>query len=138
VAGEAVEYEVYSLEEPLPDGGVLNDEDGVTYVPASFVSWNPAYADLIAYHERTEVRLELRGRPHAYAHRRALVAELVAAMQMFETWEDRDAYVRWRIRSYPRAKIPEPNALASELIGELSAESPRIGRLFSRIKENRL
>ena len=61
----------------------MYDEDGNIYLPESFANAEPEFAYLVVLHEHVEIGHKLAGRSHAYAHRRAYLAELLAAKEMF-------------------------------------------------------
>jgi hypothetical protein len=77
-------------------------------------------------------------RPHAYAHRRALVAELLATKRIFAEAAEVRRYVEWRIGHYPAWKIPDPQQIVAQLMPILTEDRPRKGQLFHVIKEYRL
>ena len=78
-------------------------------------------ADLSAFHEHTEVCYKLAGRSHAYAHRRALLLELLAAKQIYDE-DGLSDYVRYRVFNYPDWKIPDRSAIENALCELLSAD----------------
>lgn len=120
----------YSICAPWPRGmdQAMYDHDGNIYLPEKSVLSNPTYADLTAFHEHTEIRHKLAGRSHAYAHRRALLEELLAAKRVF----DKDAlaaYVHTRVFSYPDWKIPDKGAIYKRLCELIAVDRPLKGRL---------
>ena len=76
----------YSICTPWPRGldDAMYDHDGNIYLPESSVRADTTRADLTAFHEHTEIRHKLAGRSHAYAHRRGLLEELLAAKQIYD------------------------------------------------------
>jgi hypothetical protein len=137
VAGTPVRYLLFRR---LPDGpGAWWDADGNVYLPDwdDFIGSDERRACLIALHEQTEHGHRAAGRPHAYAHRRAYLAELLAAREVLDPAE-LDRYVRERLRPYPAAKVSDPDALADDLLRELSRDRPRRGELFRRIAGTRI
>ena len=136
VAGVDVTYSVCGS---WPLGGELAiyDHDGNIYLPESYVKAHSMYADLVAFHEHIEIRHKLAGRPHAYAHRRALLEELLAAKQAYDE-DGLRAYVHQRVFGYPDAKIPDKDALEERLYELLSADRPLRGRLIAVVTEARM
>ena len=136
VAGVDVSYSVC---DPWPLGGepAIYDHDGNIYLPAIYVSAHPMYADLVAYHEHIEIGHKLAGRPHAYAHRRALLEELLAAKQSYDE-DGLRPYVHQRVFGYPDWKIPDKDALEERLYELLSADRPLRGRLIAVVTEARM
>ena len=136
IAGAEV---TYSICEPWPlePEPAIHDHYGNIYVPASRFASDTLRADLGAYHEHVEVQHELAGRSHAYAHRRALLMELLAARDIYDADGLRE-YVRYRVSIYPAWKIPDGGAVASELCELLSADRPRRGRLIEVITRARM
>ena len=72
------------------------------------------------------------GRSHAYAHRRALLQELLAAKETYDEHGLRE-YVRYRVFNYPAWRIADRSALESGLCELLSAERPLRGKLIEAI-----
>ncbi|HEY3081974.1 MAG TPA: hypothetical protein VGM69_18950 [Chloroflexota bacterium] len=137
VAGTEVRYLLFRR---TPGGpGAWWDADGSVYIPDQdeFIGSDERRAGLIALHEQTEYRHRAAGRPHAYAHRRAYLAELLAAREVLDPLE-LERYVRERLRPYPSWKVPDPDALADSLLHVLNAAKPRRGELFRRIAEPRI
>ena len=129
----------YSVCAPWPRGmdPAMYDHDGNIYLPEKSVRSNPIYADLTAFHEHTEIRHKLAGRPHSYAHRRALLEELLAAKQIF----DKDAlaaYVHKRVYSYPDWKIPDKDITHKRLCELIAVDRPLKGRLIEVITQARM
>ena len=83
VAGVKV---TYSMCDPWPLGldMAMYDHDGNIYMSQSRVRSDQTRADLSAFHEHTEIQHKLAGRSHAYAHRRGLLEELLAAKQVYD------------------------------------------------------
>ena len=117
---------------PLEPEPAIHDHYGNIYVPASRLRADAMRADLSAYHEHIEVQQKLAGRSHAYAHRRALLMELLAAKGIYDKDGLRE-YVQYRVFNYPAWKIPDRNAIMSELCGLLSADRPLRGRIINVI-----
>ena len=138
VAGTEVRYMVCS---PWPDGldAAIYDEEGNIYVAGTSVAANRDDADLTAFHEQTEIRHKLAGRAHAYAHRRALLEELLAAKQVFVGGPDQlRHFLHRRISSYPDWKVPNTQDVEDDLYSRLATESPLKGNILDVIKESRL
>ncbi|MCY3782234.1 MAG: hypothetical protein OXG79_00415 [Chloroflexi bacterium] len=129
----------YSICDPWPLGGeiAIYDHDGDIYLPESYVRSHPSNADLVAYHEQIEIGHKLAGRSHAYAHRRALLMELLAAKQSYDEVGLR-AYVHQRVFGYPDWKIPDKDAIEERLYELLSADRPLRGRLIAVITEAKM
>lgn len=129
----------YSICDPWPLGGeiAIYDHDGNTYSPDSYVRSRPSNADLVAYHEHIEIRRKLAGRSHAYAHRRALLMELLAAKQSYDE-DGLRAYVHQRVFGYSDWKIPDKGAIEETLYELLSADRPLRGRLIAVVAEARM
>jgi len=111
------------------------DEDGNVYVHERLASIGRAYADLAAFHEKTEIDHKLAGRSHAYAHRRALLLELLAAKEIYDSPEQVRTYVHRRISGYPDRKVPDKETVASRLCGYLDQERSPRGKLLTVITE---
>ena len=128
IAGAEV---TYSICDPWPLGPeqAIHDHDGNIYVAESRVRADSMRADLSAFHEHTEVCDKLAGRSHAYAHRGALLLELLAAKQIYDE-DGLSDYVRYRVFNYPDWKIPDRNAIENALCELLSADLPLRGRLI--------
>ena len=94
-------------------------------------------ADMSAFHEHTEVLHKLAGRTHAYAHRRALLEELLAARETYDEHGLRE-YVRYRVFNYPAWKAPDRSAVARELCELLLAGRPLRGKLMEVITGARM
>ena len=124
----------YSICDPWPLGPepAIHDHYGNIYVPASRFRSDAMRADLSAFHEHTEVLHKLAGRSHAYAHRRALLHELLAAKETYDEHGLRE-YVRYRVFNYPAWKIAGRSAIESGLCELLSAERPLRGKLIEVI-----
>ncbi len=129
----------YSICDPWPLGFdmAMYDHDGNIYMPESRVRSDRMHADLSALHEHTEICHKLAGRSHAYAHRRGLLTELLAAKQVYDE-EGLKAYVRHRVSGYPDWKIPDKGAIEERLHGLLSADRPLRGKLIEVITEARM
>ena len=115
----------------------MYDHDGNIYMPESRVRSDRMRADLSALHEHTEICHKLAGRSHAYAHRRGLLTELLAAKQVYDE-EGLKAYVHHRVSGYPDWKIPDKGAIEERLRGLLSADRPLRGKLIEVITEARM
>ena len=129
----------YSVCDPWPPEAdlAMYDHDGNIYLPETSVRSNPARADLFAFHEHTEIRRKLAGRSHAYAHRRALLEELLAAKQVYDE-DGLEEYVRRRVFDYPDWKIPDKEAIVERLYVLLSAGRPLRGKLIEVITGARM
>ena len=130
VADTDVRYAVFRRQPGIP--GACWGEEGSVYIADEALQQDARRADLTALHEQTEYRHRAAGRPHAYAHRRAYLTELLAAKQVFELRE-LERYVRDRIRPYPAWKVPDQEALATDLVRLLAAPRPRRGDLMRLI-----
>lgn len=130
----------YLVCEPWPDEAdlAMYDEDGSIYIPLQFANNNPERADLAALHEQVEVRHKLAGRSHAYAHRRAILIELLAAKAMFEGPRALRGHLTWRIGAYPGWKVPDKPSVVRQLHDLLDAERPLRGRILEVVKAARL
>ncbi len=137
VAGIEVPYSVFRSGEEAPDVAFY-DEGGAIYVSEDLVGEDGRVADLTAYHEHVEIRHKVAGRSHAYAHRRAYIEELLAARDLFGGPGELSGYLRRRVGGYPEWKVPEPEALATQLSCILSGDRPRKGDLLRVITEHRL
>ena len=136
VAGTEVSYSICDPW-PIEPEPAIHDHYGNIYVPARCLESDALRSDLIAYHEHIEVQHKLAGRPHAYAHRRALLLELFAAKQAYSVARLED-YVRYRVFGYPAWKIPERHAVAGEICELLSADRPLRGKLMEVINRTRM
>ena len=137
VSATELSYAVFHPGSDTPDLAFY-DEDGRIYVPEHLVAFDERYADLLAFHEHLEVRHKLAGRSHAYAHRRPLLMELLAARQIFNepgTWK---GYLQWRIGLYPTWKVPDPEQMVVNFVRLLTEHKPRKGELLQVIKEHPL
>ena len=129
----------YSICDPWPLGFdmAMYDHDGNIYMPESRVRSDQMRADLSALHEHTEICHKLAGRSHAYAHRRGLLTELLAAKQVYDE-DGLRAYVRYRVFFYPDWKIPDKSDIEERLYGLLSADRPLRGKLIEVITKARM
>ena len=128
-------YAVFRSEADTPDL-VFYDEAGTIYIPADLLEFNERYAHLCALHEHVEIQHKLASRSHAYAHRRALQAEFLAAKQIFPDLKQLEGYLHWRIGLYPESKRFDRVDLLAKLMLILTSERPRKGDLFQLIKAN--
>ena len=136
VAGTEVSYSICDPW-PLEPEPAIHDHYGNIYVPARRYRADGLRADLSAYHEHVEVQHKLAGRSHAYAHRRALLHELLAARDIYDEDGLRE-YVRYRVFNYPAWKIPDRSAVEKEICGLLSADRPLRGKLIEVITRARM
>ena len=129
----------YSICDPWPLGldMAMYDHDGNIYMPESRVRSDQTRAELSALHEHTEIQHKLAGRSHAYAHRRGLLEELLAAKQIYDE-EGLKAYVHYRVSGYPDWKIPEKGAIEGSLHQLLSADRPLRGKLIEVFTKARM
>lgn len=136
IAGAEV---TYSICEPWPlePEPAIHDHYGNIYVPATRFESDSLRADLSAYHEHVEVQHKLGGRSHAYAHRRALLMELLAAKSIYYEG-GLGGYVRYRVFNYPAWKIPDRSAIEKKICDFLSADRPRRGKLVEVITRARM
>jgi len=129
-----ISYAVFRSEAATPDLAFY-DEQGTIYIPENLLQYNQQYAHLFALHEHVEIQHKRAGRPHAYAHRRALLAELLAAKQIFSEPHHLAGYLQWRIGLYPAWKQLDQAAIVMQLLDLLASNRPRRGALFQRIRE---
>ncbi len=127
-------YAVFRSEAETPDLAFY-DEQGTIYIPEHLLQFNHQYAHLFALHEHVEIQHKRAGRPHAYAHRRALLAELLAAKQIFSEAHQLTGYLQWRIELYPEWKNLDQSAIVMQLLDLLASNQPRRGALFQRIRD---
>jgi hypothetical protein len=137
VADTALSYAVFRSEAHTPDLAFY-DTDGTIYIPEDLVQFDQHYAHLIALHEHVEIQHKRAARPHAYAHRRALLVEFLAAKQIFSQPGQLECYLHWRIGGYPEAKRFDRAEVLAQLMHILAAERPRKGDLFHLIKAHPL
>ena len=135
VAGVEVTYSICAW--PPGFDPAVYDHEGNIYLSEDYVRADPTRADLTAFHERTEVRHKLAGRPHAYAHRRGLLEELLAAKQTYDE-AGLTAYVHQRVFGYPDWKIPDRDAIQERICELLSADRPLRGKLIEVIAQARM
>ena len=130
----------YRLCSPWPDEAdlAMYDEDGAIYLPERFANAHPERAHLVVLHEHVEITHKLAGRSHAYAHRRAILIELLAAKAMFGAPDRLRAYLQWRIGAYPDWKVPDKPAVVGQLHDLLQASRPPRGRILEIVKDARL
>ncbi|MCY3958464.1 MAG: hypothetical protein OXG65_09235 [Chloroflexi bacterium] len=130
----------YLVCDPWPDEAdlAMYDEDGNIYLPQRCADENPERANLVALHEHVEITHKLAGRSHAYAHRRAILMELLAAKVMFEGTGTLHTYLTWRIGAYPDWKVPDRSSVVGELHDLLQADRPPRGRILEVVKAARL
>jgi hypothetical protein len=134
IAGTEVRY--WSCT-PWPEGmdpGIY-DGEGNIYVSHRVVERDSDEADLTAFHEQTEIDIKAAARNHAYAHRRALLLELLAVKTIFLEPERQHRFVDSRVGAYPDWKGIDKAQVASRIWELLSAERPPRGKLFDVIKE---
>ena len=137
VDGTEVRYQVCN---PWPGEAdlAMYDEDGNIYLPERFANDRPEQTDLVVLHEHVEISHKLAGRSHAYAHRRALLAELLAAKALFGAPGQLRAYLQWRIGGYPDWKVPDKQNVEKRIHNLLQAPRPLRGRILDIVKEARL
>jgi hypothetical protein len=138
IAGTEITYAVFRQAVGIPPDGAWYDTDGALYIANDLLAWDAQVADLIAYHEYEEVRHKKAGRAHAYAHRRANLAELLAARHVYADAEALRTYLRWRIGSYPAWKGLEVELVAKDLERALLAQPLRKGQVLQVITDYRL
>ena len=137
VVGSELSYAVFRAGTDTPDLAFY-DEAGTIYLPDDLVALDGRFADLIAFHEHIEIRHKRVGRAHAYAHRRALMEELLAAKQVFIEPAEFQQYIRWRIGLYPKWKILDTEEVVAQVLHVLTMDRPRKGELFQVIKAHHL
>lgn len=137
MAGTEVPYWVFRSSEVTPELA-LYDEDGTIYVSEAVVKADTRSADLCAYHKHIEIRHKRAGRSHACAHRRAYIAELLAAKNLFGGPDELLGYLRWRIGLYPAWKELDSEMVAMQLHSVLSETKLRKGEVLQMIKDHRL
>ena len=130
----------YFICDPWPENAdlAMYDEDGNIYLPESFVNADPDFATLVVLHEHVEIGHKLAGRSHAYAHRRALLAELLAAKEMFGGPGELRQFLKRRIGGYPDWKVPDKGAVEERLYDLLRAPRPLRGRIIEVVTRARL
>ncbi|MCY4113354.1 MAG: hypothetical protein OXG33_05350 [Chloroflexi bacterium] len=130
----------YFICDPWPEWAdlAMYDEDGNIYLPESFVSAEPEFAYLVVLHEHVEIVHKLAGRSHAYAHRRAYLAELLAAKEMFDGPGELRQFLKRRIGGYPDWKVPNKAEVEERLYDLLQATRPLRGRLIEVMTAARL
>ena len=126
--------------DPWPDEAdlAMYDEDGNIYLPERFASGRPERAELVALHEQVEISHKLAGRSHAYAHRRAILIELLAAKAMLRGPGQLREHLGWRIGVYPDWKVPDKAAVVAQLYELLAASRPLRGRILDVVMKARL
>ena len=137
VDGDEVRYRVCN---PWPAEAdlAMYDEAGNIYLPERFANDNPKRAHLAVLHEHIEISHKLAGRGHAYAHRRALLVELLAARAMFGAPGQLRGYLQWRIGAHPDWKVPDKQNVEKRIHNLLQAPRPLRGRILDIVKEARL
>jgi hypothetical protein len=138
VTGVPVRYAVYRWGPGPPADPACYDRAGTIYVWDNLVRADARTADLFAFHEHVELGHKAAGRSHAYAHRRALLAELLAANALLAGPGEFARYIEARVRSYSAWKVRDPDAVIAELGRLLAADRPRRGDLLRIITENRM
>ena len=130
----------YRVCDPWPDEAdlAMYDEDGNIYLPERFEIDHPEIAYLIVVHEHVEVTHKLAGRNHAYAHRRALLAELLEAKKMFSEPGQLQTFLKYRIGGYPDWKVRDKRDVEKRLHDLLQAPRPLRGRIIEVVTEARL
>jgi hypothetical protein len=137
VADIALSYAVFRSEADTPDLAFY-DTDGTIYIPEHLMQFDQQYAHLVVLHEQVEIQHKRAARPHAYAHRRALLAEFLMAKRMFSQPSQLERYLHWRLGGYPESKGLDRGAVLTQLRDILAAERLRKGELFQVIKAHGL
>ena len=137
IADLSLSYAVFRSEADTPDL-IFYDEAGTIYIPEDLIEFNEQYAHLGVLHEHVEIQHKLALRSHAYAHRRALQAEFLAAKRIFPDLKQLEGYLRWRIGLYPEFKRFDRADVLAKLMQILTSERPRKSDLFQLIKANPL
>jgi hypothetical protein len=137
LVGLPIAYAVFRSDAATPDLAFY-DEHGTIYLPESLLQFNASYAHLIALHEHIEIQHKRAGRPHAYAHRRAVLAMLLVAREIFGASQQLAAYLAWHIGLYPTWKNLDQQAVVEQLMGQLAADKPRRGALLGLITDHAL
>ena len=89
-------------------------------------------------HEHVEIAHKLAGRSHAYAHRRALLAELLAAKELFSGPGELRQFLKRRVGGYPDWKVPNKGEVEERLYDLLKAPKPLRGRIIEEVTAARL
>jgi hypothetical protein len=137
LADTPIVYSVFRTEADIPDLAFY-DEERTIYLPEDLLQFNEQYAHVIALHEQIEIQHKRAGRTHAYAHRRALLAELLAAKQIFPEASQLAGYLQWRIGGYPAWKNLDRAAIVAQSIQLLASNRPRRGALLQLIQDHAL
>jgi hypothetical protein len=138
VAGVPVRYAVYRWGPGPPADVGCYDREGTIYIWEGHLQADARRADLTAFHEHVELGHKAAGRAHAYAHRRALLAELLAAKALLTGPGEFRRYLEARVRPYPAWKVRDPEGVIDQLEQLLAADRPRRGELLRVITENRM
>lgn len=138
VAGVPLRYAVYRWGPERPADVGCYDRAGTIYVWEGHLQADARAADLTAFHEHVELRHKAAGRSHAYAHRRALLDELLVAKGLLAAPGEFRRYLEARVRAYPAWKVRDHEAVIEELGHLLAADRPRRGELLRVITENRM
>ncbi|MCY4110468.1 MAG: hypothetical protein OXF96_00835, partial [Chloroflexi bacterium] len=96
------------------------------------------FAYLVVLHEHVEIAHKLAGRSHAYAHRRAYLAELLSAKETFTGPGELRQFLKRRIGGYPDWKVPNKAEVEERLYELLQAPRPLRGRLIEVMRKARL
>jgi hypothetical protein len=138
VAGVPVRYAIYRWGPAPPADPGCYDRAGTIYVWEGRVQADARYADLTAFHEHVELRHKAAGRSHAYAHRRALLEEFLAAKHLLMQPREFRQYLEARVRPYPTWKVRDPEGVIAYLERLFAADRPRRGEILRVITENRM
>jgi hypothetical protein len=121
--------------EVLPDEAIFYDEAGMIFVPEQLLESRPEAADLLAFHESTEIELKMRGYRHAYAHRRSMVAELMAIPGYCPNIRAADEYLRWRFTNHPRWRGSGAHTVIAQVRAEAFSPKPHVKMLLALVRE---
>jgi len=138
IANKEIPYAVFRSIAEAEWSSAYYDETGNIFVAEDLVDLDQNFADLTVFHEHLEITYKRAGRSHAYAHRRALVEELLAAREHFGNSAALRGFLRWRIEGYSRSKVPAPETVIEQIEQLLGQQRPQKGKLLDVIRQHRL